>query len=102
MKDRVSRRKFLGTASATAVMSQLWASQQAVPSHAFLPDQAAPHVHPARVVDMHVPFDEKKPNFISDLLKLSDRLNLTACLLTPFRNSKVLAEPANHHPNQLL
>src|SRR5881394_1250868 len=102
MKDRVSRRKFLGTASAAAVMPQLWASRQAVPSQAFLPDQAAPRVYPARIVDMHVHFDEKKPNFISDLLKLSDRLNLTACLLTPFRNRKVVAEAAKQHPRQIV
>src|SRR6266480_2993842 len=102
MKDRLSRRKCLGTASATAVMSQLWTSQQAVPSPAFLPDQAAPHVHPARVVDMHVHFDELKPHFISDLLKLSDRLNLTACLLSPFRNLKVVAEAAKQYPRQIV
>src|SRR5256885_5838347 len=102
MKDRVSRRKFLGTASAAAVMPQLWASRQAVPSQAFLPGQAAPHVYPARIVDMHVHFDEKKPNFISDLLKLSDRLNLTACLLTALRNRKGVAEGAKHHPRQIV
>ncbi|PYU65415.1 MAG: hypothetical protein DMG56_03500 [Acidobacteria bacterium] len=102
MKDRVSRRKFLGTASAAAVMPQLWASRQAVPFHAFLPEQAAPHVYPTRIVDMHVHFDEKKPNFISDLLKLSERLNLTACLLTPFRNRKVVAEAAKQHPRQIV
>src|SRR5437773_8368773 len=102
MKDRVSRRKFLGTASAAAVMPQLWASRQAVPFHAFLPEQAAPHAYPTRIVDMHVHFDEKKPNFISDLLKLSDRLNLTACLLTPFRNRKVVAEAAKQHPRQIV
>src|SRR5256886_1277522 len=102
MKDRVSRRKFLGPASAAAVMPQLWASRQAVQSQAFLLDDAAPHVYPARIVDMHVHFDEKKPNFISDLLKLSDRLNLTACLLTPFRNRKVVAEAAKQHPRQIV
>src|SRR5207302_3768151 len=102
MKDRVSRRKFLGTASAAAVMPQLWASRQAVPFHAFLPEQAAPHVYPTRIVDIHVHFDEKKANFISDLLKLSERLNLTACLLTPFRNRKVVAEAAKQHPRQIV
>src|SRR5438094_10557029 len=97
MKDRVSRRKFLGTASAAAVMPQLWASRQAVPFHAFLPEQAAPHVYPTRLVDMHVHFDEKKPNFISDLLKLSESLNLTSWLLTNFRDRKVDAESAKQH-----
>ena len=102
MRDRLSRRKFLGTVSAAAVMPHVWAAPEAVPSHAFLPDQAAPAVYRARIVDIHVHFDEKKPNFIPDLLKLSDRLNLTACLLTPFRNRKVVAEAAKQHPRQII
>jgi len=55
-----------------------------------------------RIVDMHVHFDEKNPKFIGDLLKLSDRLNLTACLLTPFANRKVVAEAAKQHPKQII
>jgi len=55
-----------------------------------------------RIVDMHVHFDEKNPKFIGDLLKLSDRLNLTACLLTPFANRKVVAEAAQQHPKQII
>jgi Amidohydrolase len=51
---------------------------------------------------MHVHFDEKNPNFMSDLLKLPDRLNLTACLLTPFANRKVVAEAAKHHPAKII
>ncbi|OLC87370.1 MAG: hypothetical protein AUH88_03135 [Acidobacteria bacterium 13_1_40CM_4_61_5] len=51
---------------------------------------------------MHVHFDEKNPKFIGDLLKLSDRLNLTACLLTPFANRKVVAEAAKQHPKQII
>ena len=39
-----------------------------------------------RIVDMHVHFDEKNPNFVADLVKVSERLNMTACVLTPFQS----------------
>jgi predicted TIM-barrel fold metal-dependent hydrolase len=55
-----------------------------------------------RIVDMHVHFDEKKPHFIDDLLKVSERLNLTACLLTPFANRRVVSEAAKQHPKQII
>ena len=55
-----------------------------------------------RIVDMHMHFDEKKPSFIDDLLKLSDRLNLTACVLTPFAYRKVVAEAAKQHSAQII
>jgi uncharacterized protein len=35
-------------------------------------------------------------------LKLSERLNLTACLLTPFTYRKVVAEAAKQHPTQII
>ena len=56
----------------------------------------------SRIVDMHVHFDEKKPGFLDDLLKLSDRINLTACLLTPFANRRVVADAAKQHPKQIV
>jgi hypothetical protein len=55
-----------------------------------------------RIVDTHVHFDEKNPNFLGDLLKLSDRLNLTACVLTPFAYRKAVAEAAKQHPTQIV
>jgi len=55
-----------------------------------------------RIVDMHVHFDEKNPNFIRDFLKVSERLNLTACLLTPFANRKLVADAAKQHPTQII
>jgi len=55
-----------------------------------------------RIVDMHVHFDEKNPNFIGDLLKLSDRLNLTACVLTPFAYRKVVLDAGKQHPSQII
>ena len=51
---------------------------------------------------MHVHFDEKNPNFITDFLKVSERLNLTACMLTPFANRKVVADAAKQHPTQII
>lgn len=51
---------------------------------------------------MHVHFDEKKPGFIDDLLKLADRINLTACLLTPFAHRHIVADAAKQHPRQIV
>lgn len=51
---------------------------------------------------MHVHFDPKKPNYIEEFLKVSDRLNLTALMLTPFANRKVVAEAAKQHPTKII
>jgi len=55
-----------------------------------------------RVVDIHVHFDEKNANYIEDFLKVSDRLNLTALMLTPFASRKVVAEAARKYPKQII
>jgi uncharacterized protein len=55
-----------------------------------------------RIIDMHVHFDEKKPAFLDDLLRLADRMNLTACLLTPFAHRRVVADAAKQHPRQIV
>jgi predicted TIM-barrel fold metal-dependent hydrolase len=55
-----------------------------------------------RLVDTHVHFDEKNPNFIADLVKLSKQLNLTACVLTPYDNRKVVAEAARMYPTRIV
>ena len=55
-----------------------------------------------RIVDVHLHFDEKIPTFLDDFLRVSDRLNLTACMLTPFANRKVVADAARKHPSQIL
>src|SRR5262245_65127407 len=66
-------------------------------------DRAAEADKPAgRIVDMHVHFDEKKPGFLDDLLRLADRLNLTACLLTPFAHRRIVADAAKQHPRQIV
>ena len=55
-----------------------------------------------RIVDIHVHFDAKNPNYIEDFIRVSDRLNLTACMLTPYANRKVVAEAAKKYPKQII
>jgi len=100
----VSRRKFLGAASAVVVMPDAWGLVNVPPSNKFPSYEETPASDKTagRIVDMHMHFDEKKPSFIDDLLKLSDRLNLTACVLTPFAYRKVVAEAAKQHSAQII
>lgn len=100
MNNHVSRRRFLGAAAAT--VPGAWSLANALPLNASGTRQAAPAISGNRIIDMHVHFDEKKPNFIADFLKLSDRLNLTACLLTPFAHRKIVADAAKQHPTQII
>ncbi len=104
MGNQVSRRKFLGAASAVVVMPDTWGLVNVPPSNKFLSYEETPASDKTagRIVDMHMHFDEKKPSFIDDLLKLSDRLNLTACVLTPFAYRKVVAEAAKQHSAQII
>ena len=97
----LSRRKFLTHAGLAAGSSALF---RGAPYHALPLDNgvtATPEIRD-RIVDMHVHFDEKSPNFIGDLLKLSERLNLTACVLTPFPYRKVVLEAAKQHPSEII
>jgi hypothetical protein len=100
MSNHVSRRKFLGAAAAT--LPGAWSLANARPSPRPGLDQAGRAVSNNRIIDMHVHFDEKRPNFIADFLRLSERLNLTACLLTPFANRKVVADAAKQYPTQII
>src|SRR3989440_5524417 len=99
-----SRRRFLGAASAAAVIPRAGQIVEAFRSDKVLPDKekASSNKAAGRIVDVHVHFDAKKPNYIDDFLKVSDRLNLTACLLTPFANRKLVAEAAKQHPTQII
>src|SRR5882762_11231147 len=99
MTQRLSRREFLGSAAAVLPRIRVSAVTRS-PSAAS--DQPAQASSKTRIVDMHVHFDDKRANFIPDLLKLSDRLNLTACLLTPFANRKVVADAAKQHLRQIV
>ncbi len=104
MGNQVSRRRFLGAASAAAVIPNTWDFVEEFRSkEALLGGEKADSDKTAGgIVDMHVHFDEKQPNYIDDFLRMSDRLNLTACMLTPFANRKVVAEAAKQHPTKII
>src|SRR5262245_6490555 len=84
IEKQMSRRGFLGTAGKTAVLSRARSFAKLSPFAGLVPGEPTADKPAGRIVDMHVHFDEKKPGFLDDLLKLADRANLTACLLTPF------------------
>jgi hypothetical protein len=104
MNDPISRRKFLNTAGMAAAVSIPWGILGAPAANAFLAGEGMPvsSKTPDRIVDMHVHFDERNLNFIANLLQLSDRLNLTACVLTPYAYRKVVADAAKQHPTQII
>jgi len=83
-------------------MSGARSVMESSPFGRLLPSERAPGADkPAgRIVDMHVHFDEKNPGFLDDLLKLANRMNLTACLLTPFAHRRVVVEAAKLHPDK--
>lgn len=104
MNNPLSRREFLGSAGAAATLPGWSALFRGNLRDADAFSNGAAHSPAAseRIVDMHVHFDEKNPDFIGDLLKISDRLNLTACVLTPFANRKVVLDAAKQHPTQIV
>src|SRR5215472_15187460 len=102
IERKMSRRGFLDAAGKTAVMSRARNFAKLSPFAGFLPGETAADKPAARLVDMHVHFDEKKPGFIDDLLRLAERMNLTACLLTPFAHRRVVADAAKEHPRQVV
>jgi predicted TIM-barrel fold metal-dependent hydrolase len=91
-----SRRKFLTGAAAAAAVSH---NALALASQAVAPasNQAAD-----RVIDMHVHFDETNPNFVRDLVKVIEPLNITACVLTPYANRQVIASAAQQYPARII
>jgi len=102
MRNRMSRRKFLGAASTVAVSSVAWKGSGKRALATAMGQPPASSAPAARIVDMHVHFDEANPSFVSDLLKVCGSLNLTACVLTPFSSRKVIAEAARQHPAQIV
>ena len=101
--NQFSRRRFLGAAGVTTLLS----SARGVGAYASSLNNRASAGIPAssgkgRIIDMHVHFDPTKPNYIEDFLKVSERLNLTALMLTPFENRKVVAEAAKQHPTKII
>ncbi len=104
MHHRFSRREFLVAASTAAAVSISRDALATPPANLVLPDvlSQASDKGAYRIVDMHVHFDEKNPNFIADLVKVSERLNMTACVLTPYANRKVIADAAKQYPTRIV
>ena len=96
MQHRFSRRDFLIAAGTAAVVPVSRDALATPPANVVLPDVSsqASDKAPQRIVDMHVHFDEKNPNFVGDLVKVCERLNMTACVLTPYSNRNVIADAA--------
>src|SRR5882724_7978231 len=103
MKEMLSRRDFLAAATAAVPLSAI-GSHAATPAAtpAASPTPSTPDTAAAnRIVDVHVHFDESIPTFLDDFRRVSDKLNLTACLLTPFAHRKVVADAARKYPTQI-
>src|SRR5438132_2167914 len=104
MHHRFSRREFLVAASTAAAGSVARDALATPPAGVVLPDVLSQALDKAshRIVDMHVHFDEKNPNFIGDLVRVCERLNMTACVLTPYSNRKVIADAAKQYPARIV
>ena len=103
MGSRISRRRFLTVAGGVATAIPLGSVGDATGEQLGSQEHAAtPSNHPDRIVDMHIHFDEKNSNFISDLVTLAQRINLTACLLTPYPHRVQVAEAAKQYPKQIV
>jgi uncharacterized protein len=104
MHHHFSRREFLiaaGTTAAVCVSRDSLATPRIARGFPGVVSDS-PEKRADRIVDMHVHFDEKNSNFIADLVKVSERLNLTACVLTPYPHRKLVAEAAKQYPARIV
>ena len=98
----VSRRHFLASTAAAAMLPASPFRGFATMKQVSESEKDASGRPDGRIVDIHVHFDEKNANYIEDFLKVSDRLNLAALMLTPFSSRKVVAEAARKYPKQII
>jgi hypothetical protein len=101
MAERISRRGFLKGAGAAASAIPLGAIGKAT-AEAYRSNERYATAGNNRIVDIHIHFDEDDPNFFRDLVTLTERINLTACLLTPYAFRKQVADAAKQYPNQIV
>src|SRR5438309_2090377 len=100
MGARISRRGFLrGAATAIPLVAVVEAATGRLSLDKLSPNAVTPS---DRIVDIHVHFDENNPNFIRDLVTLAERINLTACLLTPYAHRAQVADAAKQYPKQIV
>jgi len=90
MRKTLSRRNFLASATAAVPLGMM--GSQLAPAAAAPAPSASDAFASDRIVDVHLHFDEKIPTFLDDFLRVSDKLHLTACMLTPFEHRKVVAD----------
>jgi uncharacterized protein len=104
LKKALSRRTFLDTTVKAAAITAACAFTSAPKAGTLLSTEAKAAVSKAgnRIVDIHTHFEPKNPGYIDEFLRMSDQLNLTGCMLTPFENRKVVAEAAKQHLTQII
>ena len=103
MGSRISRRGFLRAAGGVATAIPLGSIGDPAREGLQLHENSATAASAAdRIVDMHVHFDESNPNFVRDLVTLTQRINLTACLLTPYSHRLQVADAAKQYPKQIV
>lgn len=101
MGNGLSRRGILKAACSAVTTIPLKAMSHAA-AGALREDNSGTSGASDRIVDMHVHFDESNPNFIRDLVTLAERMNLTACLLTPYPNRAEVAAAAKKYPRHIV
>ena len=101
MDSRISRRGFLRAAGGAATAIPLGSIGNSTSEESRLVEHSAT-ASASRIVDIHLHFDENNPNFIRDLVTLAERINLTACLLTPYSHRVPVADAAKRHPGQIV
>jgi len=104
LNSTISRRTFLDAAVKAAAISAT-GGLTSVPAASASPLSEANAAAPAagsRIVDIHTHFQAKNPAYIDEFLRMSDQLNLTGCMLTPFEHRKVVADAAKKHPHQII
>src|ERR1041385_2520067 len=101
MPGRMSRRSFMTIAGAAMTTISQSARGNSAPEDLPL-GEASESPANGRIVDIHLHFDEKNPNFIRDLAKVAERINLVACLLTPYPYRAQVADAAKQYPKHIV
>src|SRR5450432_592690 len=103
MKKSLSRRTFLNNAAKTSALTAMCSYSK--PGGAFgfnsISEESTAAVG-SRIVDIHTHYDATNPKYIDDFLRVSDQLNLTGCMLTPFAHRQVVADAAKKYPKQII
>jgi predicted TIM-barrel fold metal-dependent hydrolase len=104
LNSTISRRTFLDAAAKTAAMTAA-SALTGVPAASALPAidaNADVATVGDRIVDIHTHFQANNTEYIDEFLRVSDQLNLTGCMLTPFKHRKVVADAAKKYPAQII